>query len=102
LIDIPNLTFKLSVLVFVIGSMFSMGLSLTMRQVMDPLKNVRLVLFSVIANFLLIPLLIFGIIAVIPLPESEKTGLVLLLMVVTIFYLPVAGGMGKGNELIMI
>jgi len=37
--EILALTFKVSILVFVIGSMLPTGLSLTMRQIPDPLKN---------------------------------------------------------------
>ena len=37
---------QLSVLVFVIGSMFSLGLSLTMKQIIDPLRNARMVVWN--------------------------------------------------------
>ena len=37
---------QLSVLVFVISSMLSMGLSLTIKQIMDPLRNTRLVILG--------------------------------------------------------
>ena len=41
---------KLSGLLFVVTSMLAMGLSLTVPQILQPLKNVRLVLLALLAN----------------------------------------------------
>ena len=101
----------------IVCSMFAMGLSLTISQIVQPLKNVRLVVLALLANFVLVPLLAYVISRVIPLEDSLKIGLIVLaccagapflvleaqgakanlavavgvmtlLMVVTIFYLP--------------
>ena len=53
-----SLLFNLSVLVFVLASMFGLGLSLTLKQVLEPMRNVSLVLKALAANFILAPLLI--------------------------------------------
>src|SRR6266566_1327293 len=47
---------KLSGLIFVVTSMVAMGLSLTVPQIIAPLRNVRLVILALFANFVLIPL----------------------------------------------
>jgi predicted Na+-dependent transporter len=47
---------KLSGLIFVVTSMVAMGLSLTVSNIIAPLRNVRLVLLALFANFVLIPL----------------------------------------------
>ena len=115
--EILQITFKISVLAFVVGSMLSMGLNLTIKQIAEPLKNTRLVIMALVANFILVPLLVYGLTLLIPLSDGYKTGLIilsiaagapflpkladiaksdvpfsiglmLLLMVVTIFYLP--------------
>ena len=107
----------LSGLLFVVASMLAMGLSLTMAQITGPLKNVRLVALALLANFVLVPALAFLITRVIPLDPALQTGLIILstvagapflikevqaakgdlaltvglmfmLMVVTIFYVP--------------
>ncbi len=104
-------------LTFVVGSMFATGLSLTVGQIIEPLKNARLVILALMANFALVPLLGYVITLVIPLDEPLKVGLIVLstvagapflikevqaskgklslgvglmflLMVVTIFYVP--------------
>ncbi len=98
--------------------MLGTGLSLTVAQILQPLKNARLVILALLANFVLVPLLAYGITLIIPLEQSLKIGLIVLaccagapflileargakanlgvavgvmtlLMVVTIFYLPV-------------
>lgn len=108
----------LSGLLFIVTSMLAMGMSLTMAQILDPLKNLRLVVLALLANFVLVPLLTFVLNRIIPLEQSLQIGLVVLgtaagapflpklvqgargdiafgvglmtlLMVVTIFYLPI-------------
>ncbi|MFN2123752.1 MAG: bile acid:sodium symporter family protein [Anaerolineales bacterium] len=109
---------QVSGLLFIITSMLAMGMSLTMDQIVQPLKNARLVILALVANFVLVPLLAYAITLVIPLEQSLAIGLIVLataagapflpklvqgakgdipfgvglmvlLMVVTIFYLPV-------------
>ena len=104
-------------LTFVVGSMLGTGLSLTVAQILQPLKNARLVILALLTNFVLVPLLAFAITRVIPLDQSLQIGLIVLattagapflvkevaaakgnlslgvglmflLMVVTIFYVP--------------
>ena len=94
------------------------GLGLTVAQIVQPLKNVRLLVLVLLANFVLVPLLGVGIMRIIPLDDSLKVVLLIvaasvgapplvleawaakgnmgvavavmvLLMVVTVFYLPV-------------
>lgn len=57
----------LSGVLFVVSSMLAMGMSLTMAQILQPLKNARLVLLALLANFVLVPLLAWLITLVIPL-----------------------------------
>jgi BASS family bile acid:Na+ symporter len=105
-------------LLFVVTSMLAMALSLSVQQITQPLKNVRLVILALLANFVLVPLLAFAITKVIPLDQSLQIGVILLgtaagapfipklvqgakgnvayavglmflTMVVTIFYLPI-------------
>jgi predicted Na+-dependent transporter len=52
---------NLAVAVFVISSMLSMGLSLTMQQILEPLRNGRLVILALVLNFLVVPALAYGL-----------------------------------------
>jgi BASS family bile acid:Na+ symporter len=109
---------KLSVLTFVVSSMLAMGAGLTVAQILEPLSNLRQVLGALLANFVLAPLvaillartlrleeglamglLVVGCTAGAPfLPKLAElaggslafaVGLMVLLMVVTIGYLPI-------------
>jgi BASS family bile acid:Na+ symporter len=73
-----SLLFNLSVLIFVLTSMFGMGLSLTLKQVFEPMRNVSLVLRSLAANFILAPLLAFALAKVIGLDQQLAIGLFIL------------------------
>ncbi len=87
----------LSVLVFVIGSMSSMGLSLKMDQLIAPLKNAKLVLLAVLANFILVPTIAYIITMIIPLDESVRIGLILLSTAAGAPFLPKLAEVAKGN-----
>ena len=67
----------LGVLVFIVTSMFGMGLNLTIPQIMAPLKNTRLVLLALIANFIVVPILTLLIVRIVPLSEGLQIGLIL-------------------------
>jgi predicted Na+-dependent transporter len=69
---------QLSGLLFVVTSMLAMGLSLTMPMILQPLKNLRLVILALLANFVLVPLLAYLILLVIPLEQSMGIGLIVL------------------------
>ncbi|MGD9147116.1 MAG: bile acid:sodium symporter [Anaerolineae bacterium] len=88
---------QLSVLVFVIGSMASMGLSLKMPQIIAPLKDVKLVLLALVANFVLVPMVAIAITLIIPLDDSVRIGLILLSTAAGAPFLPKLAEVAKGN-----
>ena len=87
----------LSLLVFVIGSMASMGLSLKISQIVAPLKNIKLVLLALLVNFVLVPILAYLITALLPLDESLRIGLILLSTAAGAPFLPKLAEVAKGN-----
>ena len=95
--EILQVIMQLSVLVFVITSMLAMGLSLTMKQIIDPLRNVRLVIMALVANFVLVPLLAFLILQVITLDQGLATGLILIATAAGAPFLPKLAQAAKGN-----
>lgn len=88
---------KLSVLVFVVSSMLAMGLSLTIAQIIAPLRNGILVMKAIAANFIVAPLLAYLILLVIPLSEAQSVGLVLLATAAGAPFLPKLVQASKGN-----
>ena len=95
--EILDLIMQLSVLVFVITSMFSMGLSLTMGQIIEPLRSVRLVVLALAANFILVPVLAYVILLIIPLERGLATGLIIMATAAGAPFLPKLAQSAKGN-----
>jgi len=87
----------LSVLVFVISSMLSMGLSLTTKQIIEPLKNARLVILALAVNFILVPVVAVVLTLLFPLEEPLRIGLILLSTAAGAPFLPKLVEMAKGN-----
>ena len=88
---------SLSLLVFVLGSMASMGLSLKMSQILAPLKNTRLVMMALVANFILAPLVAYLLTLILPLDDSLRIGLILLATAAGAPFLPKLTEVAKGN-----
>ena len=70
--------FDVSMFVFIAGSMISLGLGLTVSQIIAPFKNSRMVILALIANFVLVPLFALGLVSVLPVSEGVRTGIILL------------------------
>lgn len=87
----------LSLLVFVIGSMASMGLSLKMKQIIKPLKDIKLVALALVANFVLVPIVAYVITLILPLHESLEIGLILMATAAGAPFLPKLAEAAKGN-----
>lgn len=88
---------QLSGVLFVITSMLAMGLSLTIPMILQPLKNLRLVILALLANFVLVPLLAYLILLVIPLEQSLGIGLIVLACAAGAPFLPKLVQGAKGN-----
>jgi len=84
-------------LTFVVTSMLATGLSLTVAQILQPLKNARLVILALVANFVLVPLLAFAITRLLPLDESLQVGLIVLSTVAGAPFLVKEVQAAKGN-----
>jgi len=95
--EILQVLMNLSVLVFVITSMLAMGLNLTVRQIIAPLRDVKLVILALVANFVLVPILAYLILAVIKLDQGLATGLILMATAAGAPFLPKLAQAGKGN-----
>jgi predicted Na+-dependent transporter len=87
----------LGVLIFIITSMLGMGFSLTIPQILAPLKSKRLVIMSLIANFVLVPILALVIVKIIPLSEGLEIGLILVGFAAGAPFLPKLVQVAKGD-----
>ena len=69
---------NLSVLIYIVTTMLSMGLNFFPKQFLEPLKNKSLILKSLAANFILLPIITYIILQVIPLEQGLAIGLILM------------------------
>ncbi|WP_428356701.1 bile acid:sodium symporter family protein [Methyloprofundus sp.] len=119
IVDKVEIVFNLSMLAFIVGSMLTLGLGLTVAQIIAPFKNIRIVIRALIANFIIVPLFALGIVNWLPVTEGVRIGIILaslgggapfiplivatakghvggavglmvLLLLVTIFFMPIA------------
>lgn len=65
------------VIIFIISSMLVMGLNVTIRDLFSPLKNKKLILLSLLANFVLVPLFAFVLLYIFPINPALGAGLLL-------------------------
>jgi len=87
----------LGVLVFIVTSMLGMGFGLTVPQIMAPLKNTRLVILSLAANFVVVPILVLLIVWILPLSEGLQIGLILVGLAAGAPFLPKLVQVAKGD-----
>ena len=95
--EIISVLANLSAFTFIITSMLAMGLSLTVKQIMDPLRNARMVILALLANFVLVPALAYLITVVIPLDDGLATGLIIAGAAAGAPFLPKLAQAAKGN-----
>ena len=92
-----SMIMNLSTLVFVLTSMLGMGLSLRMAQIIAPLHNARLVIAALAANFILAPVLAYGIGRLLPLSDGLRFGLILVSTAAGAPFLPRLAQLAKGD-----
>jgi bile acid:Na+ symporter, BASS family len=88
---------SVAMLIFVLSSMLAMGLGLTVSQIITPLRNARLVVLSLLANFVLMPLAAVALAALLRLDQPLGVGLLLLGTAAGAPFLPKLAQIAKGN-----
>lgn len=68
------------ILIYVVSGMLALGLSQTVRQILDPLRNMRTTISAVVASYIILPLIATSIARLFGLDPSLRYGLVLLAM----------------------
>ncbi len=66
------------VVLFVVTNMLALGMSLTIKEVTEPLRNVALSLKALLANFVLVPLVAYLLVQFLHLEHGYALGLILL------------------------
>ena len=95
--ELIQTTISVATLVFVLSSMLATGLGLTVSEIITPLRNTRLVLLSLLANFVVMPLAALALAATLRLDQPLGVGLLLLGTAAGAPFLPKLAQISKGN-----
>jgi BASS family bile acid:Na+ symporter len=87
----------IATLIFVVSSMLAMGLGLKIAEITAPLRNVRLVCLSLLANFVLMPAAALLLARLLHLNEPFGVGLLLLGVAAGAPFLPKLAQIAKGD-----
>ena len=97
LMEILSKAATVAMLSFVVSSMLAMGAGLTVPQIAEPLRNARLVMLALLANFVVMPLGALALAKVLWLDEPFGIGLLLLGCAAGAPFLPKLAELAKGN-----
>jgi BASS family bile acid:Na+ symporter len=97
LMDLLNKVATTALLGFVVSSMMAMGVSFTVRQIIDALRDVRLVVVALLANFVAMPLGALALNKILRLDQPLGVGLLLLGAAAGAPFLPTLTELAKGN-----
>lgn len=85
------------ILTYVLSGMLALGLSLTVRQILDPLRNIRITLSAVVASYIVLPVVAALTARVFGLDEAIRYGLVLFAMAAGAEAGPIFTAKANGN-----
>jgi BASS family bile acid:Na+ symporter len=97
LMDLLSKAATVAMLSFVVSNMLAMGTGLTVARIIEPLRNVRLVLLALLANFVLMPIGAEALAKLLRLDEPFRVGLLLLGCAAGAPFLPKLAERAKGN-----
>ena len=97
LMELLSQAATVAMLSFVVSSMLAMGAGLTVSQIAEPLRNVRLVVLALLANFVVMPLGALALTKVLWLDAPFGIGLLLLGCAAGAPFLPKLAELAKGN-----
>ena len=95
--EILSKTIPVAMFVFVVSSMLAVGLSLSVGQIIAPLRNARLVTLALLVNFVLMPLCALAIARLLHLDQPLGVALLILGTAAGAPFLPKLAEIAKGN-----
>ena len=95
--DILMISFKVSLAIFMAGSLLDMGLRLNLKDAIQGLRNFRFVAHTLVWSFVFCPALAYLITRVMPLDSPYAIGLILLGMAPCAPFVPILVDKAKGD-----
>ena len=91
------LLFKISLAIFMAGSLLEMGLRLSLPDALRGLRNARFVAYTIVWGFVICPALAYAITRILPLGHTYAIGLILLGMAPCAPFVPMLVDKAKGD-----
>ncbi|OUL19210.1 sodium:proton symporter [Nostoc sp. RF31YmG] len=88
---------KIALFTFIVFTMLGAGLSLKIQQIWEPLRSPRLVILSLLTNFVLVPVFVYLLVQMVPLSEGLRDGLLIMAVASGPPALPKLAQIVKGN-----
>lgn len=82
---------------FVVAGMAAMGLGLTLSRIVEPLRDARLVVLLLLANFVIVPIVAIAAGRILPMDESAATAVILIGCCAGAPFLPKLAQLAKGD-----
>jgi bile acid:Na+ symporter, BASS family len=95
--EILMLLFKISLAIFMAGSLFEMGLKVSLPDALRGLRSIPFVVYTLVWSFVLVPALAYAITLVVPLESPYAIGLILLGMAPCAPFVPLLVEKAKGD-----
>jgi ACR3 family arsenite transporter len=95
--EIASTLIPLFGLLFVVGSMLAMGLSLTVQMIAQPLKSLKTVVLALIGNFVVMPVVTIALLYALPLQEDIAIAFVVLALAAGAPFLPKLAQFAKAD-----
>jgi predicted Na+-dependent transporter len=93
---------QVGMFLFIVAGMASMGLSLTVPRIVEPLRDLRLLALLLLANFVLVPIVAVAASRILPMEEAAATATVLVGCCAGAPFLPKLAGLAKGDPALAV
>lgn len=93
---------QVALLTFVVGGMAAMGLSLTVKQIVDPLRDARMVAGVLAANFVVVPAVAILTARLLPMDDTSATAIILIGCAAGAPFLPTLAKLSNGEPALAV
>lgn len=88
---------QVGILLFVVAGMAAMGLNLTVARIAGPLRDARLLVGILVANFVVVPAVAVGAARLLPMDDASGAAVILVGCAAGAPFLPTLAGLAKGD-----
>lgn len=100
--EVLTVVTQVGILTFVVAGMAGLGLGLTVTQITTPLRDVRLLVTVLVANFVAVPLIAVLAARVLPMDDSSASAVILLGCCAGAPFLPTLAKLAKGDQALSV